>query len=177
MTSAEVTNWPERIALVVAMIAFILVAFAGMRAGWLRRQRRQQAISAPTAEPSSGADLPWQVEGLYVGAARAGDWLDRVAVHGLGVRSRAIAHIGPDGVWLERIGAPSAWLPTEELAGARLDRGLAGTVRGADSVIVVTWRSSDGPIDLGFRADSAEGHRIVLDGLVAAGLTVNGDGS
>lgn len=177
MTSAEVTNWPERIALVAAMVALILVAFAGMRAGWIRRQRRQQAIAAPIPQPPEGADLPVQVEGLYVGAARAGDWLDRVAVHGLGVRSRAIAHVGPDGIWLERVGAPSAWLPREELAAARLDRGVAGTVRGADSVIVVTWRSSDGPIDLGFRADSADGHRIVLDGLVAAGLTVNGDGS
>ena len=173
MTSAEVTNWPARIALVLAMAALIAVAFAAMRAGWLRRQRRQAAIAPPAGEPPAQAHLPHRADGLYVGAARSGDWLDRVAVHGLGVRSRAVAHLGPDGIWLERAGAPSAWLPRAELVAARLDRGLAGTVRGADSVVVVTWRSSDGPIDLGFRADSAEGHRIVLDGLVAAVITVN----
>ena len=177
MTSAEVTNWPARIALVLAMVAFIGVAFAGMRAGWLRRQRRQAAIAAPLQEPPVSAVLPHAAEGLYVGAARSGDWLDRVAVHGLGVRSRAIAHVGGDGVWLERIGAPSVWLPRGSLAAARLDRGLAGTVRGADSVVVLTWLSADGLVDLGFRADSADGHRIVLDGLVAAGLTVDGDDS
>lgn len=175
MSSAEVTNWPARIALVLAMLALIAVAFAAMRAGWVRRQRRQAAIAAPAAEPGVGADLRFSAEGLYVGAARSGDWLDRVAVHGLGVRSRAVAHLGQDGIWLERIGAPSVWLPRSELRAARLDRGLAGTVRGADSVVIVTWQGSDGPIDLGFRADSAEGQRIVLDGLVAAGLTVNGD--
>ena len=175
MTSAEVTNWPARIALVLAMLALIAVAFAAMRAGWLRRQRRQAAILAPLAAPPAEASLPFEAEGLYVGAARAGDWLDRVAVHGLGVRSRAVAHLGPDGVWLERVGAPSVWLPRSELTAARLDRGLAGTVRGAGSLVIVAWRSSDGPVELGFRADSAEGHRIVLDGLVAAGLSVDGD--
>lgn len=175
MTSAEVTNWPARIALVLAMLALIAVAFAAMRAGWLRRQRRQASIVVPRVEPPAGTVLPFEAEGLYVGAARSGDWLDRVAVHGLGVRSRAIAHLGSDGIWIERVGAPSVWLPRAELTAARLDRGLAGTVRGADSVVLVTWAGSDGPIDVGFRADSAEGHRIVLDGVVAAGLTVNGD--
>lgn len=174
MTSAEVTNWPERIALVLAMVALISIAFAGMRAGWKRRQRTQGNIPAPELEAPAEVTFTHRADGIYVGAARAGDWLDRVAVHGLGVRSRASIHLGREGIWLERSGAPSIWLPSAELLAARLDRGLAGTVRGPGSVVVLTWDSADGPVEFGFRADSAQGHAVVLDGLVSAGLTVAG---
>lgn len=181
MTQAEVTNWPARVALVLAMVALIMIAFAAMRAGWLRRQRRQVAIPAPAEHPMSliGAVA---AEGLYVGAARTGDWLDRIAVHGLGVRSRATMHVCAEGIWLERQGAPSVWLPRAEVAGVRLDRGVAGTVRGRDSVIVLTWASGGvstdmSLIDFGFRADEGSGHALLLDGLAAAGLTVDGVGN
>lgn len=177
MTSSEVTDWPARIALVLAMLALIGVALAGMRAGWKRRQRRQSTIPAPPLQPPSDVAFTHAAEGLYVGASRAGDWLDRVAVHGLGVRSKATIHLGSAGVWIERAGAPSVWLPRADIAGVRLDSGLAGTVRGPGSVMVFTWASTDGPIELGFRPAHAADHGIVLDGLVAAGLTVDGDGS
>lgn len=175
MTQAQVTDWPTRIALVLAMLAFIGIALAAMRRGWLGRRRRQAGIVPPAQEPPTGTVLGAAAEGLYVGAATAGDWLDRIAAHGLGVRSRATMRVGVAGVWFDRVGAPGAWLPRAELAGARLDRGVAGTVRGRDSVIVLTWAGAGQPaIDLGFRADDAAGHRLLLDGLAAAGLDVNG---
>jgi hypothetical protein len=174
MTPEEVTDWPARIALVLAMLALIAIAFAGMRAGWKRRQRTQSSIPAPEVQAPANATFTHEVDGLYVGAARAGDWLDRIAVHGLGVRSRSSISLGPDGIWLDRTGAPDIWLPRAQLLAARLDRGIAGTVRGPGSVVVLTWDSADGPLEFGFRADSAAGHAVVLDGLVSAGLTVTG---
>jgi hypothetical protein len=43
---------------------------------------------------------------------------------------------------------------------------VAGTVRGRDSVIVLTWRLGEAVLDTGFRADRGEDHAALLDGLM-----------
>ena len=161
---AQVTNWPARIVLVVVVLALIALALWGMRRGWRNRQARQAWIPAPLDEPGD-AVLSDPVEGLYIGSALAGDWMDRVAVHDLGVRSRATMQWGPQGIYLDRVGAMSVFIPANDIQAVRLDRGVAGTVKAKDSVIVVTWRLGDAAIDTGFRADHGDGHAAVLDGL------------
>ena len=89
------------------------------------------------------------------------------ALGDLGVRSRASASCSSDGIWLDRTGARSVFIPAADVVRLRLDRGVASTVRAKDSVIVVTWRLGDATIDTGFRADDTPGHRAVLDGLAA----------
>jgi hypothetical protein len=163
---APVTNWPARIALVLIVVLLIALALWGMRRGWRNRQARQAWIPAPADAPSP-APLSAPVEGLYIGTATAGDWMDRIAVHDLGVRSRAWISWSEDGIFLERVGARSVFIPRGDVAGVRLDRGVAGTVKAKDSVIVVTWRLGDAVIDTGFRADDAVGHRAVLDGFTS----------
>jgi hypothetical protein len=61
----------------------------------------------------------------------------------------------------------SAALTEPDVAGLRVDRGVAGTVKAKDSVVVITWRLGDAVVDTGFRADESAGHRAVLDGLSA----------
>ena len=164
---AEVTNWPTRIALVVIVVVLIVLALWGMRRGWRNRQRRQSWIPAPLETPAPG-DLSEPVEGLFIGSATAGDWMDRIAVHDLGVRSRAALAWGEPGVWIDRVGARSVFIPAADVIGVRLDRGIAGTVKAKDSVVVVTWRLGEAVVDTGFRADDAAGHAAVLDGLMSA---------
>lgn len=162
---AQVTNWPLRLALVAVMAALIALVVWGMRRGWRARMRRQADIPAPaqvSSEPSERA-----VPGLYVGTSVAGDWLDRIAVHGLGVRSRASIAWTIDGIAIHRQGAPSLWIPAGDVLEVRADRGVAATVRSKDSVVVVTWRLGGREVDTGFRADDGDGHRTVLDGLMA----------
>ena len=53
----------------------------------------------------------------------------------------------------------------------RTDRGVAGTVRSKDGMVVVTWRLGDRVVDTGFRADAAADHATVLDGLVTTFAT------
>jgi len=161
---AQVTNWPARIALVVIVLVIIALALWGMRHGWQARQRRQGWIPAPEDEPTTAARSA-EVEGLFIGTATAGDWMDRIAVHDLGVRSRAAISWSTDGIYLERVGARSVFIPAADVVGLRLDRGLAGTVKAKDSVVVVTWRLGEAVIDTGFRADDGAGHAAVLDGL------------
>lgn len=164
---ASVTNWPGRIALVVVMLVLIGLALWGMRRGWVNRQRRQQDIPAPAAEPEPDASLGPAVEGLFLGTGRHGDWMDRIAVHELGVRSRALMAWGPSGIWFDREGARSVFVPADDVVAIRADRGVAGTVRARDSVIVVTWVLGPVTVDTGFRADDTADHSTVLDGLMA----------
>lgn len=169
---AQVTNWPVRIALVLVMIAIIGAVLAAMLRGWRSRQRRQAEIPSPHAVPedsdtSRSADHRG-ISGLYVGTATAGNWLDRIAVHGLGLRSRAVLDFSPAGITVEREGASSFFIPTADVIRVRTDRGVAGTVRAKDSVIVITWRLGEHEVDSGFRADDSTDHRTLLDGLMAA---------
>lgn len=166
---AQVTNWPLRLALVAAMVALILLALWAMRRGWVHRQRRQADVPAPPAllGLADGYTDRSPVAGLYLGTASRGDWLDRIAAHGLGVRSRASLAWSHQGIDVDRAGATSFSIPAADIIGVRVDSGVAGTVRSKGSVIVVTWRLADRILDTGFRADDEAGHRLVLDGLMA----------
>ena len=164
---AEVTNWPARFVLVLATVLLIGLALWGMRRGWQNRKARQDWIPQPADAPPTDRALTRPVEGVFLGSSAAGDWMDRIVVFALGVRSRASASCSSDGIWLDRTGARSVFIPAADIVRLRLDRGVASTVRAKDSVIVVTWRLGDATIDTGFRADDTPGHRAVLDGLAA----------
>lgn len=165
---AQVTNWPQRLLLVGIVVAVIALALWAMRRGWKARQGRQADIPAPMQTPPSTWILGEPVPGLFAGTGTAADWMDRIAVHDLGVRSRAQLSWGADGIYLAREGARSVAIPATAIQGVRADRGVAGTVRAKDSMIVITWRLGDRLIDTGFRADASPDHATVLDGLMAA---------
>ena len=170
--SAPVTQWPERIMLVLAMLAVIALVLLAMRAGWRRRATLQQAYPAPALPPESmsapqGAPVP----GVFLGTTHHGDWLDRVVVHDLGVRSRALAEVGVDGLALRREGARDLLIPPGDMRQASLGRGIAGKAYERDGVLVVTWDLGGRLVDTGFRADTAEGQQALLDSV----LVVLGD--
>lgn len=163
---AEVTQWPQRLLLIGIMVVLIGLTFAAMRRGWRRRQARQSHIPAPMSVPPatwrpSGA----AVHGLFLGTALSGDWLDRVAVHGLGVRSRGSISWGPGGVFIEREGAPDIFVSQPHAI--RVDSGIAGTVRAKGSVVVISYRLGETLVESGFRADVGADHVAVLDGVMA----------
>ena len=162
---ATVSDWPARLALVALVAGLIALALWGMRRGWQGRVARHSSMAEPSAfdAPASSG-----VPGLYLGTSISGDWLDRVAVHELGVRSRASFHLVDGGVGIRRDGTRSFLIPALAVRGVRTDRGVAGTVRGKDSVIVVTWMLADDVLDTGIRADDGADHAALLDGLMAA---------
>ncbi|MEE3088755.1 MAG: hypothetical protein VX327_03610 [Actinomycetota bacterium] len=162
---ATVSDWPARLALVALVAGLIALALWGMRRGWQGRVARHGSMAEPSAfdAPASSGVL-----GLYLGTSISGDWLDRVAVHELGVRSRASFHLVDGGVGIRRDGSRSFLIPASAVRGVRTDRGVAGTVRGKDSVIVVTWMLADDVLDTGIRADDGADHAALLDGLMAA---------
>lgn len=164
---AQVTDGPVRAVLVLVMLGLIALALWGMRRGWLARSRRQSDLPDPAAEPGPDWLLGDPTAGLFVGTGVNGDWMNRIVVFDLGVRSRCELAWGPDGVYFDREGARGLAIPAGDIRGVRVDRGVAGTVRARDSVVVITWRLGDRTLDTGFRADESPDHATVLDGLMA----------
>lgn len=170
-----ITDWPLRIAVSVLFVGGLTaLALWGMRRGWRNRQARQSDIPAPPTTPPDGTTFELAIPGRYLGAARLGDWLDRIAVHDLGIRSLATMHLGPSGIWVEREGARSIWLDRAALAGARIDRGVAGTVRQRDRVLILQWQMPGGVVEMGFRADEKAGHAASVGWCTASGLLAGG---
>lgn len=164
----------------VLVVLFLVVVAAALR-GWRGRAARQSAIPAPPPVPTprpatgsgTGAPVPGgvRVPALYVSSTRAGDWLDRVVVHGLGVRSRArVAVLDSDpgrdvaadrGIAILRTGAPDLFIPAASLHAVRRDTGIAGKVAPRPELVVFTWDCGGTELDTGVRPGS-EADRTLL---------------
>jgi hypothetical protein len=160
---APVTHWTTRIAVALVMLAVFSGAYGLMWRGWKNRAARQADLPVPmTVVPDEAAAegdavrFGAPVEGVYASTTTANDWLDRIAVHGLGVRSNARVRVGPPGVFFAREAAPDLFIPASDLVGAQLAPGIAGKVTGAEGVVLVTWRLGGRTLDTGFHPRSRE---------------------
>lgn len=145
-------------------IALVLAIFALMAAGWRSRKRAQAAFPELPAVPEL-ADAGLTIPGQYVSTTKAGDWLDRIAVHGLGVRSGAQLELHPDGVLLQRSGGVPLFLARESIEEIRTEGGMAGKFVEKDGLVVLTWRLGEELLDTGFRTRKAEDRSRLLAAL------------
>jgi hypothetical protein len=178
MTTRLLASGPEtQLGSKLLLSALILAVFGGlcwlMLRGYRRRAARQADLPAPPAAPESAARAEG-VEGVYASTTTHGDWLDRIAVHGLGVRSNAVAAVSDAGVFFTREAAPDLFIPAGDLVGAELAPGIAGKVTGGDGVVLVTWRLGGRTLDTGFHPRArAERERLVsaINALSGQGAT------
>lgn len=137
------------VAAIVGALAVIAAGWYAMFRGWRNRQTRQADLAPLPAVPEV---TERGTEGVYVATTTAGDWMDRVAVHELGVRSNADLAVSPAGLVFHRQGAADVFIPADRLTGVRTDRGIAGKVTAESSgLVVVTWTHDGRELDTGFR--------------------------
>ncbi|WP_329180779.1 PH-like domain-containing protein [Streptomyces sp. NBC_01477] len=156
--SAKVTDWTDRIGWIVGLILVIGLVYWLMRQGWQWRRTLQGGLPALPQAPEDAGEPLLETDGRYHGSTTAGQWLDRIVAHGLGVRSRAALTLTEQGLDVDRTGAPGFFVPAAALRGARLDKGIAGKVLTEGGLLVVTWEHGGTLIDSGFRSDHAAGH-------------------
>jgi hypothetical protein len=157
-------DWLVRIVLTLAVLAMLSGLYWLMWRGWKNRAARQAdllpvpmtVVPEEVAETGGTAGFGAPVEGVYASTTTANDWLDRIAVHGLGVRGSARVRVGPPGVFFAREAAPDLFIPASDLVGAQLAPGIAGKVTGAEGVVLVTWRLGGRTLDTGFHPRSRE---------------------
>ncbi|HZX38951.1 MAG TPA: hypothetical protein VFF37_11555 [Streptomyces sp.] len=153
--SAEVTDWAARIGWVVGLLLFIAFVYWLMRQGWKWRGSLQSDLPELPAVPEAPGEARLELTGRYHGSTTAGQWLDRIVAHGLGVRSRVELTLTDAGLEVVRPGARDFFVPKAALREARLDKGIAGKVLAEGGLLIVTWTHGDKLIDSGFRSDHA----------------------
>ena len=164
----------QAVAVGLTLVVLVLI-YAGMWRGWRTRALRHGDLPPLPAVPAQlGSVVLDPVEGVYIGTAVAGDWLDRVVVHGLGRRSPAQVEVAAAGVLVGRAPEQDLFLPTRALLDARLDRALGGRVVEPGGLVVVTWEHGGRRLDTGVRprrAADAAPLRDAVAGLVRHGST------
>jgi hypothetical protein len=139
------------------VLIVIVLALFGMWRGWKNKAKRQERIPQPPSIPTGDViSLTAAIEGTYLASTTADQWLDRIVVHSLGVPSKAFVTVRADGVAVEREGEPDFFVPLPAMTSVRLDRGIAGEVYEAGSVLILSWKLGDAALDSGFRAQKTD---------------------
>ena len=158
----------EQVVAVLVAVVLVPLVWWLMWLGWRGRVRRQSDLEAPPGAPEGfSADLLDGVEAVYVSTTVAGQYLERVAPHGLGVRSTALVQVGRDGALLARQGAPDVFIPRAALLGVRLERGMVGKVVDRDGLVVLTWSLGEATLDTGLRLRHRADRARVVEAVAA----------
>lgn len=149
----------------VITAALIAVVLLMIWAGWRNRLRRQADVGQLPAVPEAPGVPLAVAEGQYVASTTAGDWLDRIAVHSLGIRTNAVLSVYSHGVFFDRSGAPALYIPAASLTAVRQESGMAGKFVEKDGLLVLTWDLGAHELDTGFRTRRAADKLALHDSL------------
>lgn len=148
-------------------LAIILIAGLLLWLGWRGRRRRQAAVPAPQEVPDRLLESEPRIgaEGMVVGTVAAEDHLDRIAVHGLGLRSHGRVEVHGDGVAVLRAGARNYLIPRSALTHVRTNRGVVGKFVESDGMLIIGWRLGDVAVETAFRPRYARTQQPLLEQL------------
>lgn len=124
----------------VAAVALALLAWA-----WWRRMRRDARYTAPVGELPDGTGET-VFPGLYVATTRHDEPLERLAIKGLGFRSRVDVTVTSTGVALDLPGQPRIALTRDRLIDAAQATVAIDRVVERDGLTRVSWRIDDDTI-------------------------------
>jgi hypothetical protein len=149
----------------LSTLALVAVVLAMIGIGWRNRLRRQADVDPLPAVPAEPGVPINEAEGQYVASTTAGDWLDRIAVHSLGIRTNAVLSVYSHGVLFDRSGAPALYIPAGRLTAVRQESGMAGKFVEKDGLVVLTWNLGSHELDTGFRTRRAADNDALHDSL------------
>ena len=129
--------------LVMIAVAVVLLALGAI--AWRRRTRRDAAFEAPVGEIPAGAEVRAAQSGLYVATTRHGEPLERLAIRGLGFRSRVDVTVTDRGVALDLTGQPRLFLTVERIASVDQAQVAIDRVVEPGGLVRLSWRTGDAP--------------------------------
>lgn len=163
-------------------LAILVVVCALLWFGWRNRKRRQSHVYAPTEVPDEllEAEPEAAAEGMVIGTVKAEDYLDRIAVHELGLRTEGRIEVhwaptsernqdleqpAPHGVAIFRAGARNWFIPAQQIQHAGTHHGMIGKFVERDGVIMIGWELGGTQVATGFRPRHAAEGRALLAAL------------
>ena len=155
----------DRLMPTLVILGIVALVFVGLALGWRTRQRRQAGLPGLAAPPATIGGATFTDDVLYVATTRSDAPTDRIAVRGLGFRSRAGVAVHPEGVVLSIAGQPDAFIPKSAVIGVGLATWTIDRVVGKDGLAFVRWNLGDTEVDTNLRSSDP-------DALVAALATI-----
>ena len=155
----------DKLPFFLLMLALAVGIFAMLALGWRNRLRRQGDVDQLPEIPAELGAAVAVADGQYVASTTAGDWLDRIAVHNLGIRTNAELSVHAQGVLFDRSGAGPVFIPAASLTGVRQESGMAGKFVEKDGLLVLSWMLGSRELDSGFRTRHAEDKTTLLNAL------------
>ncbi|MFJ4207565.1 hypothetical protein ACIPY2_03775 [Paenarthrobacter sp. NPDC089675] len=146
-------------------VALIVVVLTMIGLGWRSRLRRQSDVERLPEVPQHLSPATVAAEGQYVATTTAGDWLDRIAVQGLGLRTNAELSIHAEGVLFDRPGAAPVFIPRAAVTDSRQAAGMAGKFVEKDGLLVISWMLGSRELDTGFRSRRSADQKLLLQAL------------
>lgn len=148
----------RELALLVIVAVAVLLVGTGVWA-WRRRTRRDSALAAPTGEIPADASTLTVLSGFYVATTRHDEPLERLAIRGLGFRSRVDLTVTTAGVALDLPGQPRLFLPVDRMHAVDRATVAIDRVVERDGLVRLVWRA-DAPesvslVDSYFRPQDA----------------------
>ena len=146
----------DRYFLLGIVLAFLALMLALAAFGWFLRARRQRGIPS-TVEAPTELTGSREFAGFYVSTTSATDPLDRIAVRGLGFRSRTTVIVAAEGILIPIKGQADVFIPAADLrkvgrATWTIDRGVE-----PDGLVVVDWTLGERELASYFRVDEPAG--------------------
>ncbi|MET0590174.1 MAG: hypothetical protein ABWZ77_03265 [Naasia sp.] len=137
-------------------VAVILLAFVGMALGWRSRRRGQSQLDVPAAVPAGIGPATYERDLLYVSTTFRDRPLERVAVAGLGIRSRAVLSLHAEGVVLALRGGEPVFLAADRIDGVGRATMTIDRVVERDGLVRIAWTLGGTDVDTYLRAGTRE---------------------
>lgn len=149
-------------ALAIILAVAVLVVLLVVR-GWRRRARRDAGLSAPAGDVPPAALVCSSFSGLYVATTAHEEPLERLAIRGLGFRSKVDITITDRGVALDLTGQPRLFLPSERLVAADQSTVAIDRVVEAGGLTRLVWRvDGEQLVDSFFRPQDASARALAI---------------
>ncbi len=128
----------EAALLIIVAVAISLLGLVAW--GWRRRTRRDAGFVPPVGEVPAGATVLGVFPALYVATTRHGEPLERLAIRGLGFRSRADVTVTDAGVALDLVGQPRLFIERARIDGVAQATVAIDRVVERDGLARLDWR-------------------------------------
>lgn len=129
---------------VMVLVAVVLLALLAW--AWWRRTRRDSGLAAPVGEIPAGAATLSAFPTLYVATTRHDEPLERLAIGGLGFRSRSDVTVTDAGVALDLTGKPRVFLAADRIQDVGQATVAIDRVVEPDGLVRLAWRLDDGTV-------------------------------
>lgn len=138
------------------VLAFLVVALLLLALGWRNRRKRQSFLPPLSSVPAELGTVILESSGLYVATTLSGERLERVAVRGLGFRSRVSLAVHASGVVLSIPGQADSFIEAGSIAAVSRSTWTIDRVVEDGGLVCLEWILGDTAVESFFRVDDSQ---------------------